>query len=471
MSGVGKLLPSAIELEEAVLGALLLEGGAIDQIEKMVKAEMFYKDEHKEIYHAIYIMNKQNIPIDLLTTTNFLRTLGKLEFAGGAFYLSELTNRVSSAANLMYHSMIVMQKYMLRQIINISFEAQKEAYDDTSDVFDILDSTMKNLEAVRDFKMDKPEQKLVEVVQEIKQEVTTKDNQIEVLNGISTGFREFDSKIGLLLNGSLIIIAARPGNGKSSWLMAILYNVAKYHKIPVAIFSYEMTNIQVAARILAKELNVSAGDILRKNLLKSKIDEIDIHITAFNDVPLYMEDNQDDDILRLVKKIKMIVKKYGCKAVGVDYIQIIPQIVNDKKNQMSNRDLEVGAITRALKRTAKELGIPIIALSQLSRKLEERRDKRPILSDLRESGQIEGDADMVQFLYRPELYDIKEEIIYGEKVNTENLVENIIGKNRFGAHSIFIPLRWHGPTTSFSDWSNSGDLFQPNIDDSGDLPF
>lgn len=477
LSDVGKILPQAVDLEEAVLGALMMESGAIDQIDKLLTSgDMFYRDEHREIYNAILKMNRQNIPIDLLSLTNFMRTLGNLEFAGGAFYLSELTNRVSSAAHIMYHSMIILQKYMLREVIRVSNDAMRDAYDETTDVFEAVDTLIKESEKIRDIKMDKPEERLGMVVQQISEELkVVKEETKKEENGVPTLFKDFDTKIGLLLFGSLITIAARPGNGKTALTTQILYQIAKNLKIPTAIFSYEMTNVQLAARIISKELDISSGDILRGNILPSKISEIDKHIVGFNDIPFYLDDNSEDDVLRLCKKIRAMVKKYGLKAVGVDYIQIIPQVVSDRKNQMSNRDLEIGVITRALKKLAKELGIIIIALSQLNRKAEERRkdEKSPIISDIREGGTIENDSDVILFIFRPELYDIKEEYINGVKVSTENLAKIIIAKNRFGAHSIFIPLKWTGKTTSFSDWDNNGpDLYnnfsQPD-DDS--LPF
>ena len=392
LEDVGKLLPSAVETEEAVLGALMLERDAIDEIVKVIEPDSFYKDEHVEIYTAILALHKKDESIDLLTVVNELRSTGRLEYAGGAFYISELTNRISSSANVFHHALIVQQKYMLRRLIAVSSNSMRDAYDEMSgDVFETITKAIKDLEALLDIKLDKAEQKLVDVAREINQDLI--NGKEEKPSGVSSTFKRFDSQIGLLMNGCFIIIGARSGQGKTALTLSILYNLAKIHNIKVAIFSYEMTNKQLGARILAKEMDISAGDILRRNLLSGKMSEMNNHLSMLNDVPLWMDDSTDDDIIRLIKKMRQFKKKYDIDVFAVDYIQIIPALESDRKGKMTNRDTELGVITRKFKKAAKEMDVPIIGLSQLSRKVDERKDKRPVLSDLREC--LSTDTSMI----------------------------------------------------------------------------
>lgn len=468
----GRLQPQAVDLEEGVLGAILLEKSAISEVAEFLKPEHFYKEASQLIYKSCLLLFKESEPIDLLTVTNKLQQLGKLEISGGPYHISQLTNRVASAANISYHANIVIEKYIMREIIRISTESINQGYDDSEDCHEVLDglfSKLSNLQSgvirAKDFKA---RQLVLDVVKEVYKNHEKKEK--------TTGVPIFSSKLNERFGGwqptDLIIFAARPSMGKSAAAIQFATYPAFHYNIPTAFFSLEMGAIQLAQRFLGQETGIKTNrfgrDAAHMNLkeLDQKLGEVDY---VYSD-HLHIVDQPGMQIVELCAKIKSLVQKQGIKLIVIDYLQLIKS-----KTYKGNRDQELGEISRTLKATARDCNIPIIALSQLSRAVESRGGGfRPRLSDLRESGNIEQDADIVMFLNRPEYYGITED------ENGDSLIgvsEYITAKYRNGSVGDDL-LLFDKSTTKFKDKvedfeeskSNYMDSFK-NSDFDDDQPF
>lgn len=446
-SGMGKLPPQAIDLEEAVLGALMLEKDALTAVVDILKPESFYKEAHKAIYTAILDLFADSQPIDLLTVTNQLRKNGQLELAGGAFFITELTSKVSSAANIEFHARIITEQSMKREMIGIASEIQKDAYEDTTDVFELLDKMEQSLFEISEKNIRKNYSNMRDIMKEAIIELESKKGQKDGLTGVPSGFTALDRVTSGWQKSDLVIIAARPAMGKTAFVLSVLRNAAVDHNRPVAIFSLEMSSIQLVNRLISSEAELDSEKIKKGNLADYEWEQL-IHKTGkLSKAPLFVDDTPALSILELRAKCRKLKAQHDIQMVVIDYLQLMS---GDSKagGQGGNREQEIASISRALKKIAKELSIPVIALSQLSRAVETRGgDKRPQLSDLRESGAIEQDADMVMFLYRPEYYGITED----ENSNsTLGVGEVIIAKHRNGSLEN-VKLRFIGKYTKFTD--------------------
>jgi replicative DNA helicase len=445
-TALGKLPPQAIDLEEAVLGALMLEKDALTAVVDILSADSFYKDAHKLVYEAILDLFNAGEPIDLLTVTNQLRKNGKLELVGGAYFITELTSRVSSASNIEYHARIITEQAMKRDMIRISSEIQKEAFEDTTDVFELLDKMEQSLFEISENNIKKNYMDMRSIMREAIVELESKKGQKDGLTGVPSGFTALDRVTSGWQKSDLVIIAARPAMGKTAFVLSVLRNAAVDHNRPVAIFSLEMSSLQLVNRLISSEAELDSEKIKKGNLADYEWQQL-IHKTGkLTAAPLFVDDTPALSILELRAKCRRLKAQNDVQLIVVDYLQLMSG--DSKGNHGGNREQEISSISRALKKIAKELNVPVIALSQLSRAVETRGgDKRPQLSDLRESGAIEQDADIVMFLYRPEYYGITED---EEGNSTSGVGEVIIAKHRNGSLEN-VKLRFIGKYTKFTD--------------------
>lgn len=449
---LGKIPPQATDLEEAVLGALMLEKDALTNVIDILKPESFYKEAHKKIYTAIYDLFHATEPIDLLTVTSQLRKTGELEEVGGAYYITRLTNRVSSAANIEQHARIIVEHAIKRELISIASEVQKDAFEDTTDVFELLDKTEQSLFEVSESNIRKEYQAVKEVMTQAIEEIQARRDHTDGLTGIPSGFTNLDRVTSGWQRSDLVIIAARPGMGKTAFVVSALRNAAVDHGHAVAIFSLEMSSIQLVNRMIAGEAELEGEKIKKGNLAEHEWTQL-VHKTAnLTKAPIFIDDTPAISILELRAKCRRLKQQHDIQLVVVDYLQLMTGHSPGSKG-ISNREQEIASISRSLKNLAKELNIPVIALSQLNRSTENRGgDKRPQLSDLRESGSIEQDADMVMFLYRPEYYGLTED---GNGMPTAGIGEVIIAKHRNGSLEN-VQLKFIGKFTKFTDLDVGG---------------
>lgn len=445
---MGKLPPQAVDLEEAVLGALMIEKDALTNVIDILKPESFYKDQHKEIYQAIVNLFNNSEPIDLLTVTNRLRELGKLDFVGGAYYLTELTSRVNTASNIEYHARIIVEQSLKRELIRISGEIQQEAFEDTTDVFRLLDKTEQELFEVTNSNIKKNYADMRSLMREAFQELEERKNHKDGLTGVPSGFTKLDQVTSGWQKSDMVIIAARPGMGKTAFVVSALRNAAVEFNMPVAIFSLEMSAVQLVNRMISAEAELESEKIKRGKLAPDEWQQL-IHKTAkLTEAPIYIDDTPALSILELRAKCRRLKQKHDVQLIVIDYLQLMTGDSSKSGGGAGNREQEIASISRALKNIAKELSVPVIALSQLSRAVETRGgDKKPQLSDLRESGSIEQDADMVMFLYRPEYYGMTQD---ENGMPTTNMGEVIIAKHRNGSLGT-VQLKFIGKYTKFSD--------------------
>ena len=453
----GKYPPQAIDLEESVLGAIMLEKDALISVIDILKAESFYKDIHQDIYKAIVQLFNAAEPVDMLTVVNQLRKIGKLDFVGGSYYISYLTTRISSAANIEFHARAIIEYAIRRNLIAIATTVQKDAYDATIDVFSLLDRTEQSLFEVSDANVRKNYADIRSLLGEAFDSLSIRRKRKDGLTGIPSGFTGLDRITSGWQKLDLIIVAARPGMGKTAFILAALRNAAIDHNNPVAIFSLEMGAIQLVNRLISAEAEIASEKIKQGKLVDHEWEQL-MHKTAqLSHAPIYIDDTPALSIFELRAKCRRLKAKHDIQLIVIDYLQLMS---SDTGKGGGNREQEIAAISRALKSIAKELDVAVIALSQLSRAVETRGgSKRPQLSDLRESGSIEQDADMVLFLYRPEYYGITED----ESGNTtQGLTEIIIAKHRNGSLDN-VHLQFIGQYTKFLDYDNTA-LHTPNED-------
>ena len=422
----GKVPPQAIDLEEAVIGAMMLEKDKLAAVIELLKPEVFYKSEHQIIYAAIMRLFSQVKPVDILTVTDELRQSGELEIVGGPYYIAMLTNRVASSANIEFHARIILQKHIQRELIRISSAIIKDAFEDTTDVFDLLDRAESNLFAVSETSIRRNVRSMQSLVKEAVAEIAAGRSHEGHLRGVGSGFTEIDRITSGWQKSDLIILASRPGMGKTALALTMARNIAVDFKKPVALFSLEMSAVQLVTRLIASETEIPAEKLKRGNLEDYEWEQLNSRISTLIDAPLYIDDTPALTIFELRAKCRRLKTQHDIQIVILDYLQLMQGAPEHK----GNREQEISNISRSLKALSKELDVPIIALSQLSREVEKRLVKKPILSDLRESGSIEQDADMVLFIYRPEYYKMEDEA-YGSSV--EGVAEISIAKNRNGA--------------------------------------
>src|SRR5215467_2196313 len=430
----GKVPPQAKDLEEAVLGAIMLESGAFDTVVEILKPECFYLEGHQRIYRAMQGLAQKSQPIDILTVVEELRFRQELEMIGGAYYVTKLTNAVVSSANIETHSRIILQKFIQRELIRISGEIIGDAYEDSTDVFDLLDDAESKLFEITNNHLRKNFDTIDSVLVKTIQRIEDLRHRNEDVTGVPTGFPSLDRVTYGWQNTDLIILAARPSVGKTAFALNLARNAALYsaRPTPVAFFSLEMSAGQLVQRILAAESEIWLEKIARGKLEEHEMKQLYARgIQRLAQAPIFIDDTPALNIFELRAKCRRLKNKHNIGMVIIDYLQLMS---GTGENRNSNREQEISNISRNLKGLAKELSIPIIALSQLSREVEKRgaKDgtKMPQLSDLRESGAIEQDADMVMFLYRPEYYDVTSNEM-GESNRGETHVR--IAKHRNGS--------------------------------------
>lgn len=426
----GKVPPQAPELEEDVLGAMMLEKDAYTMVADILKPEYFYKISHQKIFSAIVNLALHEHPIDMHTVTDQLRKMGTLDDVGGPYYITLLTSRVSSAAHLVYHSQIIVQKYLGRELIRLSSDIQTKAFDEKMDVDDLMQEAEAKLFEITQQNMKKDVVQINPVIEEARNRMK-EAAQKQGASGLPTGFDDLDAITSGWQRSDLIIIAARPAMGKTAFVLSMAKNMAVDFKIPVAIFSLEMSNVQLVNRLLMNVCALEGEKIKNGQLSPSEWNQFDKDVTALIDAPIFVDDTPSLSVFELRSKARRLVKEHNIGIIFIDYLQLM----NASGFAFGSREQEVSMISRSLKGLAKELDIPIIALSQLNRSVEKRTGdkdgKKPQLSDLRESGAIEQDADMVCFIHRPEYYGFSTDPQTDESL--VGIAEIIIAKHRNGA--------------------------------------
>ena len=427
----GKLPPQAVDLEEVVLGAMMIDKKGVDEVIDILQPEAFYKESHQLIFNAIISLFEKQEPIDIKTVSFQLKKDGNLNSVGGDYYLIELSQKVSSSAHIEFHSRIILQKFIQRKLISISNDIIEDSYDETSDVFDLLDKAESKIYDISQRNLKKNTQSAEDLVLAAKKKIEEISKK-EGLSGIASGFGEIDRLTSGWQPSDLIIVAARPGMGKTAFTLSMARNITVENNIPVAFFSLEMSAIQLITRLISSETGLNSEKLRTGKLEKFEWQLLNVKVTNLENAPLYIDDTPSLSIFELRAKARRLSSQYGIKLIVVDYLQLMTLGSSQKSG---NREQEISTISRNLKALAKELDIPIIALSQLSRAVELRGGtKRPILSDLRESGAIEQDADIVSFLYRPEYYKIDE---WDDEERSPALgqAEFIVAKHRNGGLS------------------------------------
>lgn len=451
----GKLPPQVVDLEEAVLGAMMIDKKGVDEVIDILQPDAFYKEAHKYIFEAIVQLFTDTQPIDLLTVSAQLRKNAKLELAGGDFYLIQLTQKIASSAHIEFHSRIILQKYIQRSLIRISSDIIEESYDETTDVFDLLDKAESKLYEVTQGNIKRSSETAQSLVLQAKKRIEEIAKQ-EGLSGIATGFEKLDKITSGWQPSDLIIIAARPGMGKTAFVLSMARNIAIDFGKPVALFSLEMSSVQLITRLISSETGLSSEKLRTGKLEKHEWEQLSIKVKNLEKAPLFIDDSPSLSIFDLRAKARRLASQHGIKLIIVDYLQLMTAGGNGKGG--GNREQEISTISRNLKALAKELSIPVIALSQLSRAVETRgSSKRPLLSDLRESGAIEQDADIVSFIYRPEYYKI-DEWDDEEQSPTAGQAEFIIAKHRNGSLEN-IRLKFIGNLGKFDNLEEYGSGF------------
>lgn len=429
---IGKLPPQARELEEAVLGALMLEKDAYSIVGEILKPESFYDPTHQLVYGAIQGLSMQQKPVDVLTVVEELKRRGELEPAGGAIYIAELSEKVASAAHIEYHSRIIAQKYLARELISFSTQISQNAFDETVDVDDLMQETEGKLFEISQRNVKKDVIQINPVIKEALENIQIAANRKDGMSGLPTGFKELDSLTSGWQKSDLIIIAARPAMGKTALVLSMAKNIALDFEQPIAIFSLEMSNVQLVNRLIVNVCQIKGESVKSGRLSEDEWERLDRNHKLLYNSPIYIDDTPSLSVFELRTKARRLVREHNVKALIIDYLQLM----NASGMSFGSREQEVSMISRSLKGLAKELNLPIIALSQLNRGVESRvgnEGKRPQLSDLRESGAIEQDADIVCFIHRPEYYRITEDEHGNSLVG---IAEVIIAKHRNGPTGI-----------------------------------
>lgn len=448
---LGRIPPQAVDVEQAVIGAMLLEKNAVSDTIDMLKPESFYDPKHQYIYNAIRDLFGSSSAIDLLTVINKLKQSGELEAAGGAAYVSSLTARVASSAHIEYHARIIAEKYIKRELIRVSSNIIKDSYDDTKDVLDVLGEAEGQLFAIAENNMKNSVDTMQSAVRQAIQEIEIASQNKSGISGIPTGFRDLDRLTSGWQRSDMIVIAARPAMGKTAFVLSMARNTAVDYNMGVAIFSLEMSSVQLVKRLIASEARLGAEKLRKGDLKDHEFQQLHTRISKLATAPIFIDDTPGISVFDLRAKCRRLKMQYGIDMVIIDYLQLMT--VGGSKG-VGSREQEISTISRSIKEIAKELNVPIIALSQLSRSVEQRGgDKRPVLSDLRESGAIEQDADIVSFIYRPEYYGFNQT---DEGESNAGVGEIIIAKHRNGGLDT-VRLRFIGEFARFEDYDKMGE--------------
>ncbi len=436
---IGKIPPNDIEAEQAILGSMLTDKDAVISALEVLKANDFYREDNKAIYEAITSLYNRAEPIDIITVKSELVSTGKFETVGGLEYLAILPDKVPTSANVEQYIKIVEEKALLRNLIKTANEIINLGYSQTEEVDDIMDMAEKKIFDILKQKNQTGFTPIKDVLVETFAQIERLYNKSDVITGIPTGFMELDYKTAGLHNSDLVLVAARPAMGKSAFVINIAANAAIRSNVPVVIFNLEMSKEQVANRILCSEAMVDSNKVRTGKIEEDDWTKLASALGPISEAPIYIDDTPGISIMEIRAKCRKLKLEKNIGLVIIDYLQLVS--ASGKKN--SSREQEISEISRSLKILAKELNVPVIALSQLSRAPEQRKDDhRPILSDLRESGAIEQDADIVMFLYRDDYYN--------ENSEEKNIAEVILAKHRGGSTGT-VKLAWLGDYTKFAN--------------------
>ncbi|MBP3828980.1 MAG: replicative DNA helicase [Bacteroidaceae bacterium] len=442
----GRQQPQNLEMEQAVLGAILIEQDAFSQVSELLRPETFYDHRHQLIFEAVRSLSVQQRPIDILTVREYLESQGNLEEAGGPLYLVQLTSNVTSSAHIEYHARIIAQKFLARELITFASQVSRDAFDSTIDVEDLMQEAEGKLFSITQQNLKKDFTQINPVIHEAYEELQKAAARQDGLSGLASGFPHLDKLTSGWQNSDLIIIAARPAMGKTAFVLSMAKKIAVDMREPVAMFSLEMSNVQLVKRLMVNVCEITGDKMKSGQLAPYEWGQLGNRIRTLYDAPFYVDDTPSLSIFELRTKARRLVREHGVKLILIDYLQLM----NGSGTSFGSRQEEVSNISRSLKGLAKELNIPIIALSQLNRSVEKREGeegKRPQLSDLRESGAIEQDADMVCFIHRPEYYKIYQD----EKGrNMRGMAEFIIAKHRNGAVDTVV-MRFRNEYARFQD--------------------
>jgi len=424
---LGKLPPQATEIEMDVLGALLLERGKDIVVLDILTPESFYKPEHQKIFQAIQDLSTNHQPIDYHTVIERLKRNATLEEVGGPGFVVSLSQRVGSSSHIEYHSKIIAEKYIQRELIRVSSEIQSKAYDDSEDVDDLLEFSQQQMFDLALGSVKKDAVRMDALLDDAIQQIEDAKNREDGLSGIPSGYSSLDRITSGWQNSDLVIIAARPSMGKTAFVLSMSRNITVNHGKSVAFFSLEMSSLQLVTRLISSETELGSEKLRSGNLKDYEWQQLEHKITNLEKARLFIDDTPAISLFELRSKCRKLKTRENIDLVIIDYLQLM----TGPKETKGNREQEVSTISRGLKAIAKELNLPIIALSQLNRSVEMRSgDKKPQLSDLRESGAIEQDADIVMFIHRPEKMGITED---HEGNSTKGLAELVIAKHRNGA--------------------------------------
>lgn len=449
----GHLQPQALDVEKAVLGALMIDRDAYAVVCEILYPESFYEQRNQLIYEAIRSLSMAEKPVDILTVTNELERNGNIEKAGGPIYVTELAANVASSANIEYHARIVAQKFLARQLISFASVIETKAFDGTVDVDELMQEAEGSLFELSQRNMKKDytqiDPVITNAIEVIQKAAANKDG----LTGVPTGYHKLDDITSGWQPSDLVIIAGRPAMGKTSFALSMAKNIVADFKVPTAFFSLEMSNVQLVNRLISNCCEIQGSKILNGQLKPDEWDRLDKRINGLIGAPLYVDDTPGLSVFELRTKARRLVREHGVKLIMIDYLQLM----NATGMKLGSREQEVSTISRSLKALAKELNIPIIALSQLNRSTETREDKRPVLSDLRESGAIEQDADIVCFIHRPEYYTKSTEDANGNDIR--GLAELIVAKHRSGAVGD-VKLRFVNRFARFENWDEGYQIMQ-----------
>ncbi len=422
----GRVPPQAVDIEAQVIGAMLLEREAIARVIEVLDEDAFHADYHRKIYQAIMAMFDRSEPVDIITLAEELRRRGHLELIGGETYLAELTMKVTSAANVEFHAKIVLEKSLMRNLIIAASGIAARGFSPSEDAFDLLDEAEQTIFQISERRLKKSFVAMQKAVHDTLEMLESIHGKHSGVNGVPTGFRDLDSLTGGWQNSDLIIIAGRPSSGKTAFALSLTRNAAMHHEKPtgVGIFSLEMSTQQLIMRLLCAEAKVDAHAVRTGRLPEDDWKRLSLAAGKLAKANIFIDDSASLGILELRAKARRLKAERNIGMIVVDYLQLM-----QGPKDAESREKEISAISRSLKALAKELSVPVIALSQLSRAVEARNDKRPILSDLRESGAIEQDADVVAFVHRPEMYMDPET---RESSEMGGQAEIIVGKQRNG---------------------------------------
>ncbi|UMZ75162.1 replicative DNA helicase [Natranaerofaba carboxydovora] len=419
MRGDEKLPPQSTEAEESVLGSMLIDEEAVSTVIEILKSKDFYKENHRKIYEAIMDLQEESQPVDLVTLTEKLRVENQIDEVGGVEYLTELANQVPTSANAQYYAKIVEEKSTLRQLINAATRIARMGYEEPDEVEKLLDEAEKSIFEISQNSSERGFVPVKEVIMETFDKIESLYNKPGGVTGVSCGFKDLDNMLSGLQPSDLVILAARPAMGKTTLALNMAHNVTVKEKQPVAIFSLEMSKDQLVQRMLCAEAEVDAHKLRTGNLDSEDWPKLGQAVGPLSQAPLFIDDTPAMSVMEMRTKARKLKAEKGLEAIFIDYLQLM-----QSSQSQENRQQEISQISRSLKALAKELNVPVIALSQLSRAVEQRQDKRPMLSDLLESGGIEANADVVLFIYRDEYYDLESE--------KENIAEIIVSKQRNG---------------------------------------